>query len=400
MGKVEKSTVTRSHGDTGKPQGAFIKAGWKIKTLGDIADVRGGKRVPKGYKLQLEPTEHPYITVSDFSDDGTIDTSNLRYISSEIYKQIKQYTISSNDLYLSIAGTIGKTGYVPFELDGSNLTENACKLVLRPNIDRDFVYYFTQSDHFIRQAQTNTRTAAQPKLALERLKTIKLTIPESLPEQQRIVAVLDEAFAGIATAKTNAEKNLQNARAIFENHLQSVFTKRDAGWRDTTIGDQFILQRGFDITKDEQDKGDVPVVSSGGIKSFHNKAMVHAPGVVIGRKGTLGKVFYLEADFWPHDTTLWVKDFKGNNPRFVYYFLLGLDVKGMDTGTANPALNRNQVHPIKVIWPSISKQEAIVVTLDSLHAETRRLESIYQQKLAALDELKKSLLDQAFSGKL
>lgn len=221
-----------------------------------------------------------------------------------------------------------------------------------------------------------------------------------LPEQQRVVGILDEAFDGIATAKANAEKNLQNARALFESHLQSVFTQRGEGWNRTTVGDQVMLQRGFDITKNEQSEGVVPVVSSGGIKSFHNKAMVHAPGVVIGRKGTLGKVFYLDVDYWPHDTTLWVKDFKGNNPRFVYYFFFGLDVKQLDSGTANPALNRNQVHPIEVNWPPILKQETIVETLDALSEETQHLESIYQQKLAALDELKKSLLDQAFTGQL
>jgi len=83
-----------------------------------------------------------------------------------------------------------------------------------------------------------------------------------------------------------------------------------------------MLQRGFDITKHAQNEGGVPVVSSVH-QSFHDKAMVKAPGVVIGRKGTLGKVFYLDIDFWPHDTTLWVKEFKGNEPRFVL-FLFGL----------------------------------------------------------------------------
>jgi len=232
-------------------------------------------------------------------------------------------------------------------------------------------------------------------------KLIEFTIPvPPLLEQQRIVGILDEAFEGVATAKANAEKNLQNARALFESHLQSVFTQRGKGWLRTTIGDQLMLQRGFDITKHAQNEGGVPVVSSGGIKSFHDKAMVKAPGVVIGRKGTLGKVFYLDIDFWPHDTTLWVKEFKGNEPRFVYYFFFGLDVKQMDSGTANPALNRNQVHPIEIDWPPIPQQKAFVATLDALSEETQRLESIYQQKLTALEALKKSLLHQAFTGAL
>ncbi|EMK3566187.1 restriction endonuclease subunit S, partial [Salmonella enterica subsp. enterica serovar Meleagridis] len=88
----------------------------------------------------------------------------------------------------------------------------------------------------------------------------------------------------------------------------------------TKIGEQVILQRGFDITKKDQVEGNIPVVSSGGISSYHNEAKISGPGVVLGRKGSLGTVFYIDGPYWPHDTTLWVKDFKNNNPIFVYYF--------------------------------------------------------------------------------
>ncbi|PMH08654.1 restriction endonuclease subunit S [Vibrio lentus] len=129
----------------------------------------------------------------------------------------------------------------------------------------------------------------------------------------------------------------------------------------TTIGEQLTLQRGFDITKKEQKEGNVPVVSSGGISSYHNVSKVVAPGVVLGRKGTLGTVFLLDKDFWPHDTSLWVKDFKGNNPHFVYYFFksMSAELKKMDVGAANPALNRNHVHPLQVEWPSREVQDKI-----------------------------------------
>lgn len=214
----------------------MLKSGWEVKTLGDIAEVKGGKRVPKGYVLQSEPTKHPYLTVSDFSDDGTIDTSKLRYISDDIFESIKRYTISSSDLYLSIAGTIGKTGYVPIELDGANLTENACKLVLNPVIDRGFIYYFTKSNDFLDQVGINTRTTTQPKLALERLKTIQIPVPP-LPEQTRIVAILDEAFSNISQAVANAEKNLANARELFDSYLNEVFTRKGEGWEEKTVSE-------------------------------------------------------------------------------------------------------------------------------------------------------------------
>jgi type I restriction enzyme S subunit len=139
-------------------------------------------------------------------------------------------------------------------------------------------------------------------------------------------------------------------------------------WFYSTIGSQATLQRGFDITKAEQRSGAVPVVSSSGISSFHDLAKVKGPGVVLGRKGVVGSVHFLEVDFWPHDTTLWVKDFHGNNPKFVYYFFLSNsnELKGLDVGSANPTLNRNHVHPIKTIWPTLAEQNNIAEFLGAL----------------------------------
>ena len=93
------------------------------------------------------------------------------------------------------------------------------------------------------------------------------------------------------------------------------------GWRECNLGEAVTFQRGFDITQNQQVIGNYPVVSSSGINSFHNEWKVSAPGVVIGRKGTLGTVFFIDQDFWPHDTTLWIKDFHGNDPKFIYYFI-------------------------------------------------------------------------------
>lgn len=151
-------------------------------------------------------------------------------------------------------------------------------------------------------------------------------------------------------------------------------------FHNTTIGEQITLQRGFDITKKEQEEGLIPVVSSGGVSSYHNVAKVSGPGVILGRKGTLGTVFFIEEDYWPHDTTLWVKDFKGNNPSFVYYFFKNISkqLKSMDVGAANPALNRNHVHPLEVTWPSNDVQERISKILSSLDRKIKNNDKINQ----------------------
>ena len=132
------------------------------------------------------------------------------------------------------------------------------------------------------------------------------------------------------------------------------------------LGNVFTLQRGFDITKSAQSDGVYPVVSSSGINSYHNEYKVNGPGVVIGRKGTLGTAFYLEGKFWPHDTSLWIKDFKGNDPKFLYYFLKALPLEKLDSGSANPTLNRNFVHLIESIIPEPDIQIGIAGILWSL----------------------------------
>ena len=132
------------------------------------------------------------------------------------------------------------------------------------------------------------------------------------------------------------------------------------------VGDVLTFQRGFDITKNEQSDGDVPIVSSSGISSYHNKWKVKGPGVVIGRKGTLGTVHFLRCNYWPHDTTLWVKDFKGNEPRFLSYFLRTLKLENFDVGASNPTLNRNHVHKIKIIFPEkVDTQRRIAAILSA-----------------------------------
>jgi type I restriction enzyme S subunit len=196
--------------------------GWVEKTIDDIAHIKGGKRVPKGYKLTAEPTNHPYISVSDFNENGGIDLDAIRYISDDVYDEIKRYTISPDNLYISIAGTIGKTGIIPKQLDGANLTENACKLVFKGNVYNKFIYYFTRTSSFADQALLNTRVAAQPKLALERLKTIKLSLPEK-PDQVRIANDLDALLEETQKLEAIYQQKLDNLAELKQTILQKAF---------------------------------------------------------------------------------------------------------------------------------------------------------------------------------
>ena len=137
-------------------------------------------------------------------------------------------------------------------------------------------------------------------------------------------------------------------------------------WKRCTLGDVITFQRGFDITQNGQTQGKIPVVSSSGIRSYNGVAAACGPGVVIGRKGTLGSVFYLPDDYWPHDTTLGVKDFKGNSPKFIYYYLHQFQFENYDVGSSNPTLNRNHIHTLQCAVPPLPEQRAIADVLSSL----------------------------------
>ena len=163
--------------------------------------------------------------------------------------------------------------------------------------------------------------------------------------------------------------------------------------KDFTLGDMITLQRGFDITKSEQTCGIYPVVSSSGITSYHSEYKVKGPGVVIGRKGTLGTAFYIEQDFWPHDTSLWVKEFNGNDPYYVYCLLGTLHLEKLDSGSANPTLNRNYAHQIPTRKVPVDMQKNISKVIRSIDNKHK----INIHICAELESMAKTLYDYWFT---
>jgi type I restriction enzyme S subunit len=137
------------------------------------------------------------------------------------------------------------------------------------------------------------------------------------------------------------------------------------GWLECLLGDALTLKRGYDLTMSERKDGPYPVITSSGIAGYHNEAKVKGPGVVTGRYGTLGEVHYVETDFWPHNTALYVRDFKGNHPKFISYFLGGLNFNTQNAAAAVPGVNRNFLHMIPVRIPPLPTQRRIAGILSA-----------------------------------
>jgi len=174
-----------------------LPAHWRVVRLGEVVEVKGGKRLPKGDEFASGPTPYPYIRIVDFKN-GSIDIGNLKFLTEKQHRLLSRYIITSNDVYISIAGTIGLVGSIPEELNGAHLTENAARLILNTNrLYRQFLVVALQSDIVQAQIQARSTKTSQPKLALARIKEIPIPLPP-LPEQREIARILQAVDAKIA----------------------------------------------------------------------------------------------------------------------------------------------------------------------------------------------------------
>ena len=164
-------------------------------------------------------------------------------------------------------------------------------------------------------------------------------------------------------------------------------------WEQRKLGDVAPLQRGFDLPVNQMTPGPYPVVMSNGIGGWHSKYMVKGPGVVTGRSGTIGSLHYIEQNFWPHNTSLWVTSFNGNEPRFIYWLYASIGLERFGSGSGVPTLNRNDVHDLRVGFPcDVAEQRRIGTFFSRLDT----LITLHQRKYDKLVVFKKSMLEKMF----
>ena len=333
--------------------------------------------------------------------------------------------VNSNDvLFATVRPTLQRIAIVPSHLDNQVCSTGYC--VLRPKaiIDYRFVFYSLFTEGFINRMESLQKGASYPAVTDGEVREHVISFPP-LSEQRRIVGILDEAFECIATAKANAEKNLQNARAVFESHLQAVFTQRSEGWAVLPIGEVAGVFDGPHATPNIVDAGPVflgiSAVQDGKInlgetrhvtpedfKKWTRRVKPETDDVVFAYETRLGQAAIIPPGLeccLGRRMGLVRTNRKRLDPRFFVYqyisppfreFLNNRTVRGATVDRI--AIKEFPSFPISL--PRLDEQELIADRCESLRIETQRLESIYQQKLAALEALKKSLLHQAFTGAL
>jgi len=406
-----------------------MKKGWQTRNLGDLCDVVGGGTPPKD-KPAFYSGDIPWATVRDMRQDVITETEFR--ITKDAVKNSATNIIPSGNVVIATRVGLGKVCL----LDQDTAINQDLRGIV-PHSDKALVvrylYWWLKSIADVIVAEGTGATVQGVKLPF--VKSLPIPVPP-LAEQQRIVAILDEAFEGLATAKANAEKNLHNARALFESHLQSVFTQRGANWDNMTL--ETLLERGWIEShldgnhggnypkKEEFVREGVPYISANCLDdddridmsrakylsparaALLRKGIAKNNDVLFAHNATVGPVAMLQTDeekvILGTSLTYYRCNPKHILPEYLAHQMRSFGFKKQYLQVMRQS-TRNQVPITKQreffhVIPPLEEQKRIVVALDGLLENGQRLARLYERKHAALEELKKSLLHQAFNGEL
>lgn len=393
-----------------------MKKGWATKKVSEIAKHSLGKMLDKA-KNKGEPK--PYLRNLNvrWFDFDLSDVLEMRFEPEEAAK----YTAEKGDVLICEGGYPGRAAI--WASDEPVYFQKALHRVRfhEPERSKWFLYYLLSKD-LDGTLKNHFSGAGIQHFTGKALAQFEVPLPP-LPEQRRIVGLLDEAFAGLATAKANAERNLQNARALFESHLQSVLTQGGEGWVETTIGASCSLKSGTTVSKDlEKSSGDIPYLKVADMNLAKNAVRI----VTSSRFLDANEV--RESSVFPSGTTIFPK--RGGAimtnkkrltevpvctdlnimgvipssavvPELLHFYFLNVDMRVLGSGSSIPQINNYDIEPLPITFPeSVEQQKKIAKRLEALLLETTRLESLYRQKLQNLSDLRKSLLHEAFTGEL
>ena len=405
-----------------------MKKGWQKKRLGDVTTKIGSGATPRGGDESYKAEGISLIRSLNVYDDGFRE-AKLARIDDEQADDLSNVVVEPHDVLLNITGaSVARCCRAPADFLPARVNQHVS--IIRPvqqKLDSDFLHYLLISkiykDRLLHTGEEGGST--RQAITKAQLQEFFVEFPDSLAEQQRIVGLLDEAFEGLATAKANAEKNLQNARALFESHLQSVFTQRGPGWVDRQLASlcHEITVGHVGSMKTEYKESGVPFLRSQNIRPFEvsmenvmfidetfhralKKSQLRPGDLAIVRTGYPGTAAVIPPELPDSNCSdlVIVRPSKEVNPHFLAAFFNSAFGKqlvlGKIVGAAQKHFNITAAKEVMLHVPPMAEQRTIIAMVDNLREETQRLAHLYERKHAALAALKKSLLHQAFTGEL
>ena len=379
--------------------------------LGDVCEIKGGKRLPKGINLITQKNSHPYIRVRDLGKSKTLElNSSYEYVDEITQKQIQRYITLKGDILISIVGTIGLIAIVGGSLNGANLTENCVKLVKLDNIDSEYLYYYLKSPLGQQNISRGTVGAVQAKLPIKNIQEFSINCPVLVSDQRRIASILSSLDRKIElNNKINADLE-EMAQAIFKNWFVDFEPFKDGkfvdselgmipeGWKVGTLGELCNFKRGKNLlTKNAIDEG-VPVVAGGLEPScYHNVANTGAPVITVSGSGAnAGFMRMYHVPVWASDCSF--IDISCENFYFVYCFLKVNSklLKHAQTGAVQPHVKPSDIHDFELTIPD---KESIYDFQDKVKPFFDKIASI-QKENSRLSLLRDTLLPRLMSGEI
>lgn len=396
-----------------------IPSDWEITTIDDISEVKSGKRLPLGKSLVARETSHPYIRVADMFMGG-VSLNGIKYVPNDVYPSIKNYCIFFDDIFISVAGTLGLVGKIPYGLDGANLTENADRLT-NISCDRDYLLYVLMSWQIQNKIEAEKTLGAQPKLALTRIRKFFIPLPPTKAEQTAISTALNDADALIS----QLEKLIAKKRAIKQGAMQELL-KPKAVWEEMKLGEAATLKARIGwqglTTAEYRKSGDYFLITGTEFKNgfidwescFYvdeerykqdKNIQVKEHDVLVTKDGTIGKVALIKSV--PKPATLNSGVFvirpinNSFNSDFFYYLLLSeifLNfLSQLSAGSTINHLYQKDFITFNFLTPkTIAEQKEIVKILSDMDAEIVALEN----KLEKYKMLKQGMMQNILTGKI
>ena len=416
-----KAMENREREIAGQHQGASMKKGWPWKPLGEVCKTGSGGTPLSSRKEFYEGGNIPWLVSGEVAQGNVREAKN--FITKAGLENSAAKLFPKDTVLVAMYGaTAGQVGILRFE---AATNQAVCGILPNDKFVPEFLFYFllAKKDDLVAQATGN----AQPNISQIKIKNTEVPVPP-LAEQQRIVGLLDEAFEGLATAKANAEKNLQNACTLFESYLQSVFTQRGPGWVEKRLEDVCVIGDGNHSSnypkKEELVAKGVPFIRSTNLVDGEisdedmrflspekhaqlKKGHLKTGDILFTNRGEIGKTAIVDAGHEGSNLNsqiAWLRCSETLNNRFLFHVLNSGAIKShlelSKNGAALQQFTIRQIKELKIPIPPKDQQRALVVSLDGLSSETQRLARLYERKLVALEALKRSLLHQAFSGEL
>ena len=376
--------------------------------LGKIAEfVRG----PFGGSLKKNIFVNDGIAVYEQQHAIYNQFDQIRYfIDENKFNEMKRFEVKPNDIIMSCSGTMGKVAIVPKGVKKGIINQALLKITPSSKLDSRFLEYYMKSTIFFEFLNADAKGAAIKNVAsVKELKKIPVIVI-SLEEQRTIVAKIDQAFAAIDQAKANIEKNIANAKELFQSKLNQIFSQKGEGWEEKRIDEicQNFDSKRIPITKNKRIEGIYPYYGASGIVDYVSDFIFEGDYLLVSEDGAnlLGRTypiaFSVNGKFWVNNHAHILKFVNSYTQKFVEYYLNSIKLDDYVSGMAQPKLNQAKLNSISVPIPfnDFDSQQQIVTQLDQLQEQTNLLVFKYQQKLANLEELKKSILEKAFKGEL